>query len=196
MWLNDAGEVVGEADLPDSAVQHAFLWRNGVMTDLGSLGTDSAAFSINSKGQVVGAYFRIGVTIPPFQHSFLWENSGPMIDLNTLIPANSSLELVEADDINDRGEIVGVGVPAGLHCFPDFCGHAFLLIPCNGGDAEGCEDNAADETAVTQNKATLITHGPTISTQGRPTPGESVAAWRARMMQRYHIPGLGASPRD
>jgi probable HAF family extracellular repeat protein len=105
MWLNDAGEVVGEADLPGSAAQHAFLWRNGVMTDLGSLGTDSAAFSINSKGQVVGAYFRIGVTMPPFRHSFLWENSGPMIDLNTLIPANSSLELVEADDINDRGEI-------------------------------------------------------------------------------------------
>ncbi|PYV72805.1 MAG: hypothetical protein DMG96_25015 [Acidobacteria bacterium] len=196
MWLNDAGEVVGEADLPGSAVQHAFLWRNGVMTDLGSLGTDSAAFSINSKGQVVGLYFRIGVTMPPFRHSFLWENSGPMIDLNTLIPANSSLELVEANDINDRGEIVGVGVPAGVHCFPDFCGHGFVLIPCNGGDAERCEDNAVDQSAVTQNNATLITHGLTILTQGRPTPSAIVAAWRARLAQRYHIRGLGVSPRD
>jgi probable HAF family extracellular repeat protein len=196
MWLNDAGEVVGEADLRGSAVHHAFLWRNGVMTDLGSLGTDSAASAINSKGQVVGDYSRIGVTMPPFRHSFLWEKSGPMIDLNTLIPANSSLELVEANEINDRGEIVGVGVPAGLHCFPDFCGHAYLLIPCNGGDAEGCEDNPVDQTAVTQNNATIFTHGTTISTQGRKTPSEIVAAWRARLAQRYHIPGLAASPRD
>jgi len=194
LQISDAGEIVGEADLPGSAVQHAFLWRSGVMTDLGSLGTNSAAAAINSKGQVVGAYFRIGATMPPFRHSFLWEHGGPMIDLNTLIPANSSLELVEADDINERGEIVGVGVPAGVHCFPDFCGHGFLLIPCNADDAEGCEDNAVDQTAVTQNSATLVTYGPTISTQRRKTPSEFVAAWRAQLAQRYHIPGLGPSP--
>src|SRR5207244_189451 len=31
--------------------------------------------------------------MPPFRHAFLWEN-GAMIDLNSLIPSNSSMELV------------------------------------------------------------------------------------------------------
>jgi probable HAF family extracellular repeat protein len=41
LWINDAGEVVGEADLPSANpdVHHAFLWRNGVMIDLGTLGS-------------------------------------------------------------------------------------------------------------------------------------------------------------
>jgi hypothetical protein len=36
--------------------------------------------------------------------------------LKTLIPANSGLELVAADNISERGEILGVEVPGG--CFP------------------------------------------------------------------------------
>ena len=53
-----------------------------------------------------------------------------MIDLNSLIPANSSLHLTEAFSINDRGEIVGRGVPPGVS-FDDVetLGHAFVLIP-------------------------------------------------------------------
>ena len=33
--------------------------------------------------------------------AFLWENSGPIIDLNTRIPAGSALKLVYAFSIND-----------------------------------------------------------------------------------------------
>ena len=40
-----------------------------------------------------------------------------MVDLNDLIPPGSSLELVDELDINERGEIMGVGVPG--RCFPD-----------------------------------------------------------------------------
>jgi probable HAF family extracellular repeat protein len=194
-WINDAGEIVGDADLPGSAVHHAFLWRNGVMTDLGSLATNSTAFAINSKHQTVGRS-RIGATTV---HATLWENGGPIIDLNTLIPANASLQLEEADGINDRGEIVGLGAPPGVPPNPESTGlHAFLLIPCDRdhADTKGCEDNAEVITALTQNSpAPLINSRPT-SPRGGPTPSEIVAAWRTRMMHRHYIPGSGALQQD
>ena len=55
--------------------------------------------------------------------AWIWENGGPMVDLNTLVPPGSKLHLVESQFINDRGEIVGVGV------LPNGNEHAFLLIP-------------------------------------------------------------------
>ena len=130
--LNEAGEVVGVADLPGgllpSGPHNAFLWKNGVMTDLGNLGTTSFAHSINSKGQVVGAS-RVS-RVPSQVSAFLWEKGGPMIDLNTLVPANSSLHLAYAKRINDRGEISGTGVPPGVSVDDiDTLGHVFLLIP-------------------------------------------------------------------
>jgi probable HAF family extracellular repeat protein len=158
------------------------------MTDLGTLGGSSRAEAINSKGQVVGFSFLLDRTEPPFRHAFLWEKGGPMIDLNTLIPTNSSLELVAAQNINDRGEIVGLGVPG--HCFVDFCGHVFLLIPCAENNAEDCQPNAEGAIAVTQRNPAPFAYNPTISAQGRRTPSDNVASWRSRWAQRYHIPGL------
>jgi probable HAF family extracellular repeat protein len=184
IWINDAGDVVGEADLPGSQAHHAFLWRKGVMTDLGTLGGNSHATAVNSRGQVVGYFYLTGRTEPPFRHPFIWEKGRPMVDLNTLIPANSGLELVAADNINERGEIVGVGVPA--RCFPDFCGHLFLLIPRASDDTEGYQDNGESPNAAVQSDPDPIVVRST-STQARPTPKERVASWRAEMASRHHI---------
>jgi probable HAF family extracellular repeat protein len=189
-WLNDAGEAVGEADLPGGQIHHAFLWRNGTMTDLGSLGTNSDAFAINSKQQVVGRSQINATTV----HAMIWEDGGPMIDLNTLIPANSTLQLVDANNINDGGVILGLGSPPGVVPDPESIGnHLVLLIPCGESD-EGCEDNARGATAPTLSNQAPVVSSPTTSLQRRPTPRENVAAWRARLAQRYHIPGT--SPRD
>ena len=98
------------------------------MTGLGNLGVTSFAHAINSKGQVVGGS-RVSRT-PSQVSAFLWEKGGPMIDLNTLIPDNSSLHLAFAEHINDRGEISGTGVPPGVSVDDiETLGHAFLLIP-------------------------------------------------------------------
>ena len=156
------------------------------MTDLGTLGGNSCAAAINSKGQIVGSS---DVQTSTFTHAFLWEHGGPMIDLNTLIPASSSLQLITAFNINDRGEIVGWGVPADVQD-PHFGGRLFLLLPC-GSDEEGCDDDAVGTVPASQSDSAPVDHSPTTSVHRRPTPREIVAAWRARMAQRYHIAGLG-----
>jgi probable HAF family extracellular repeat protein len=47
----------------------------------GNLGLTSFAFAINNRGQVVGHSLTEDGTF----HAFLWEDGGPMIDLNSLI---------------------------------------------------------------------------------------------------------------
>lgn len=81
------------------------------------------------------------------EHAFLWEGKGPMVDLNTLIPAGASLQLTYAIAINDRGEIVGFGVPPGV--LPEDYetqGHAYVLLPCDEGhpNVEGCDYSMAE----------------------------------------------------
>ena len=137
--LNDATEVVGVADLPGpsgSQLHHAFLWRRGVMTDLGTQDGDpcSHALSTNSGGQIVGG----SSDCTTFQHAFLWEHNGPMVDLNSFVPSSSNLTLTEATLISDRGEIAAQGV------LPNGDTHAILLIPCDEeqDDSEGCHDES------------------------------------------------------
>ena len=90
--INDAGVVTGHAATPDSAV-HGFLWKKGVLTDIGTVDGDdcSAGISINSANQIVGQSFACdsGGSV---SHAFLWEN-GKIVDLNSLISHGSDLQL-------------------------------------------------------------------------------------------------------
>jgi probable HAF family extracellular repeat protein len=193
-WINDAGEIVGGATNQGDQAFLAFLWKDGVMTDLGTLTGDclSEAVAINSKGQVVGYSFSCASNT---QRSFLWDD-GQMIDLDTLIPHSSSLQLLEGLNINDRGEILGVGVPPGVPPNTDLFGHQFLLIPCDRdhSDVEGCQDEGEGIAVATQPSSAPVTR-PSATTQGRLTPG-MLASLRARLPRPYHIPGIAGSPRD
>jgi probable HAF family extracellular repeat protein len=124
--INDNGWIVGGATLRGEQFIGGFLWRAGVMTNLGRLYADSVCnipTSINSRGQIVGEESYTDCQGGTGGRAWIWENGGPMVDLNTLIPPGSKLRLVEAQYINDRGEIAGFGV------LPNGDGHAFLLIP-------------------------------------------------------------------
>jgi hypothetical protein len=90
-----------------------------------------------------------------------------MVNLNTLVPANSSLELEERANINDRGEIAGRGFPARCDDI-DACGHAFFLIPCD--NAASCETKAEGTTAAVQEPTTPISKASNTSAQAARTP--------------------------
>jgi hypothetical protein len=64
-----------------------------------------------------------------------------MVDINTLVLPGADIEVIDAYDINDRGEIAGRGVRR------DGVERAVLLIPCDAdhADTKGCE-NARDLT--------------------------------------------------
>jgi probable HAF family extracellular repeat protein len=186
--INDAGEVVGNATFPNGAPSgEAYLWKDGVIIDLGTLPGDcySEAFAINSRGQAVGQSFSCETGIA---RSVLWEH-GSVFDLNILIPRNSDLQLDNTFAISDRGEIAGFGVPSG--CSLDTqCGHAFLLIPCDveHADEDGC--NGGDTPAIHNNAATISPASTNVS-QGRLTP-EDLAVLRDRFARRF--PRLGIWP--
>jgi len=124
--INNLGEVVGESDfqlvnnpsttafvLPGTSLTgtHAFLWTEAKgMKDLGHLGGGySIAQAINNNGEVVGYSTLPGGT----RRAFRWSSFGGMKDLNTLLPSGSGWVLTEANDINDRGQVVGNGLHNG-----------------------------------------------------------------------------------
>jgi hypothetical protein len=119
-----------------------------------------------------------------------------MVDLNALIPANSSLTLVFAETVNERGEIGGTGVPAG--CQPadvNVCGHAYLLIPCDEKHPGECEDYSMIEVPTPQ-AGEPTKRNATAMSQGNETPLSPAERVRNTMRQRYHIPGQAGAPRD
>ena len=111
--INESGQVVGSSQTrtgidPQSRlswpIEHAFLWENGKMRDLGTLGgRRSGALAINDKGQVVGwsTVKRRYHNGEPMTHAFLWEN-GKMRDLGVLPGGKES----QAVAINEASQVL------------------------------------------------------------------------------------------
>ncbi|MGB7731613.1 MAG: hypothetical protein WBL50_26575 [Candidatus Acidiferrum sp.] len=129
---------------------HGFLWdkRSG-MIDLGTLPGDfgSDADGINNLGQVVGGSWDTDGN----DSAYIWQK-GVMTDLNTLIPADSPLYLLEATGtINDVGQIAGIALQISTGEV-----HAFLATPtamywpiCKRSKSPGeCSQFASAATAL------------------------------------------------
>jgi probable HAF family extracellular repeat protein len=108
--IADSGVVAGTAGTAIPNTPHAFSWKNGVMTDLGTVAGDTASFSedVNSAETVVGESCDTGNC--GAARAFVYENGGPMMDLNALVATATDLYLIYAYAIADNGEILAQGV--------------------------------------------------------------------------------------
>lgn len=122
--INSSGIIVGQSDGSHTSNHwHAVLWdASGKIKDLGALkgGTYSVAFGVNDSDVVVG-YGNIANNAP---HAMIWTSSHGMRDLNSLIPAKTGWTLINANAINNVGQITGYGSKHGHN-------HAFVLTPVN-----------------------------------------------------------------
>jgi probable HAF family extracellular repeat protein len=112
--LNERGQVIGTHRVGTYEL-YAFLWSNGTMTDLGSLGGKwSIPTGISSRGQVVG-YSADKRGVP---HGFVWQN-GTMTRLPS--PRGYRGARTRALGINNHNEIIGdncyadCGIRSGPH---------------------------------------------------------------------------------
>jgi probable HAF family extracellular repeat protein len=162
-WINDAGEVVGYSGVPGDQAVLAFLWNDDVMTNLGALEGDacSVAWNINSRSEVVGTSSKTCAFAGADRRASLWLSGQRTVDLNAfLAPGSVLVQLTDAYNINDRGEIVGLGLPSG--CGDEFaCGRMFVLIPCDD-DSEGCR-SAAPAMGMQSHPEALFPAAPTSS---------------------------------
>jgi probable HAF family extracellular repeat protein len=114
--INDRGVVTGFANVPGgstlaSLFPHAFVWtaRTG-MVDLGTLPGDaiSEGLGINDRNQIVGESCQVHFVNC---RAFIWQD-GRMSNLNDLVTGYPGT-LVNAGDINDRGQITGAASDSG-----------------------------------------------------------------------------------
>jgi probable HAF family extracellular repeat protein len=109
--INSRGEVVGFAQSRDGT-QHGFLWTKAAgMQDIGGFpgainGTGAPCCNtINNRGEIAG--FSIDASFN--FRALVWQDK-VLMDLNTLIPADSPWYLEASESINDAGEITGQAV--------------------------------------------------------------------------------------
>jgi len=120
--LNNRGSIAGFSALLGDQTVHAFLWRNGMFTDLGTLGGPNSFTSedvpLNDRGAVTG-YSDTSTPDPNGEDvcgdgnnliclPFIWQK-GVMTPL-PLLGGNNGI----ANEINNRGQVVGQSETSSL----------------------------------------------------------------------------------
>jgi probable HAF family extracellular repeat protein len=165
--LNARGQIAGDSytnatpnPLTELPTTHPFLWTDGDMRDLGTLGgTLSTTNWLNNRGEVVG---QSDIAGDQTAHPFLWDD-GRLRDLGTL-----GGDYGAANHINDAGHVVGVAGLPGNHD-----AHAFLWksgamtdltgathgFPCTYAFAINARDQIVGGTCSDHPDALLWDHG-------------------------------------
>ncbi|HEU0298456.1 MAG TPA: hypothetical protein VFR37_03360 [Longimicrobium sp.] len=128
--INEAGDVVGNSSVSATPpfIDHAVVWwRNGRVTDIGTLGSNTTARSINDHGEVVG----FGQPCPGCpQRPFYWSAGTGIVDLGTP-PGMRGF----AFEIDNHGRVAGwYESPVGVsRAFIWTLEGGIVLLPTLGG---------------------------------------------------------------
>jgi probable HAF family extracellular repeat protein len=141
--INASGQITGWTsgglkDIDGIGRTRAFLYENGVMTDIGALRAGSyytSANGINASGQIVG-FGEIGGA----GRAFLYMPATGIVDLNSLLPLNSGWVLEDALALNDAGQIVGNGTYLGQQNSSFLLKISTITADVNGDGRVDCTD--------------------------------------------------------
>ena len=114
--INNAGTIVGGTEGLEDYM--GAIWQDGKETSLELFSYPSA---INDHGDIVGAAGEDWAVSDKYTRACIWHNDQKTY-LDTLVQALGDWKLVDACDINNKGEIVGIGL---WHGYP----RVFLLRP-------------------------------------------------------------------
>jgi probable HAF family extracellular repeat protein len=109
--ISSTGVVAGTIYFNSGTPAHAAVYRNGAWTDLGGVAGASATHGtgVNASGELIAtAYYPVKSYHPfiPGKHVAYIAQNGALVNLNTLIPANSGFTLTDSIAINDAGQIL------------------------------------------------------------------------------------------
>jgi probable HAF family extracellular repeat protein len=103
-FVNNHGQSIGVSTLPGDIERHAFLWSEGELHDLGTLGgTRSRPIGLTENGHVAGASL---TTNDETIHAVLWLD-GKIRDLGT-VPGDACSF---AWGLNSKDQVVGISLP-------------------------------------------------------------------------------------
>jgi probable HAF family extracellular repeat protein len=161
--INDQGQIAGNSSngTPDpysmfgwGTETRSFIWQNGKMTDLGTLGgPDAVQNNLNERGQIAGWSYTNDTPNTdsggyPTTDPFLWQN-GHMTDLGTL-----GGDYGNTNWMNDRGDVVGFSYLAGDQTFHPFLSNGGRMIDLGTlGGSSGAAfwvSNSGDVVGVAQ----------------------------------------------
>lgn len=137
--INDRGQIVG-ASFTNSVVNPStgfptlapFLWENGRMINLGTLGgVFGTPSGLNNRGQVVGTSDLPG---DQTKHPFLWKR-GRLRDLGTLGGSSGG-----ANSINENGEVIGWSFTANDEALDGFLWRNGVMTDLGSVAGDGCSN--------------------------------------------------------
>lgn len=130
--INNNDQIVGHY-INSDGLRDGFIFKNGAVASFDFNGKNTYVIANNNLGEMAG-YYQSGSSLNEYSALYV-DTHGNIIDLNTLMVCGSEFErLAKTYDINNLGQIVGIGVINGEN-------HGFLLSPDN---CEICVDSDAD----------------------------------------------------
>lgn len=181
MDVNNRGVITGVMREVDGSSRRAFLWEDGVFTDLGTFGTGnfSEGNGINDRDQVAGTF---NTTPGGDPHAFVWE-AGFFTDLGVIPGGTRSF----AAEINDAGVVVGHGNTAP----PEAHDHAFRWVAGAGTDL-GVPDGTPDSIAFdVNNRGSIVGWSPNAPERGWVWKPESGFELLARLPGGFFTKAVG-----